>query len=288
MKIKNLSTVVVIFLLSVSIHGQDSKTKIIENGSNGPYSTIAISHASFPDFVIYRPEKMMAAVEKEGRLPVLAWANGGCMNSSIHHEKVLSKIASHGYIIVAIGKLQMTVEERVHESTPNDELKRALEWISKEAKSKNSEYYEVADLNSIGIAGQSCGGAQVMNIAGDERVKTYMMFNSGMGEMSMAGASAASFKKLNGPVLYVEGGESDVAYNNGLIDYEAINNVPVAFANLLEGGHMGTFSEEYGGSFARMALNWLDWQLKGKDSSDIFLNANLEGFPGWSMKTKNF
>jgi hypothetical protein len=35
-------------------------------------------------------------------------------------------------------------------------------------------------------------------MASDPRVKTYMMFNSGMGGMQMAGASKKSLKQLHG------------------------------------------------------------------------------------------
>ncbi len=33
---------------------------------------------------------------------------------------------------------------------------------------------------------------------------------------------------------------------------------------------------EFGGSFAQMALEWLDWQFKNKDNSDVFLDGNLK------------
>lgn len=72
------------------------------------------------------------------------------------------------------------------------------------------------------------------------------------------------------------------------MDYERIDHVPVAFANLLAGGHMGTFKDEFGGSFAKMAIDWLDWQFKGKDNASIFLEEELSKYPGWTMKSKNF
>ena len=114
------------------------------------------------------------------------------------------------------------------------------------------------------------------------------MFNSGMGDMSMAGANSESKESLHGPILYIVGGEKDIATNNALLDYKRINHVPVAFANMLDGDHGGTFDEKYGGTFARMAINWLDWQLKGqKEEASVFLDKDLSSFPGWSIKTKN-
>ena len=115
-----------------------------------------------------------------------------------------------------------------------------------------------------------------------------MMFNSGMGNMRMAGASAESLAMLKGKIIYIVGGESDIATANALLDYERIEHVPVAFANLLDGGHMGTFKEKFGGSYAKMALDWLDWLFKNKDNSSLFLENELADYPGWTMKSKNF
>lgn len=281
-----------LFLLLVwfipSCYGQLDKTKVIDNGGNGLYKAYAITENTLPNFVVYRPENIQEAVKKEGTLPVLVWANGGCMDSSMHHERLLSQIASHGYIIIAIGDLQMTVEERIHKPTKDEKLLEALDWITTQASDKKSNYYNTVDLSKIAAGGQSCGGAQILRIAGDKRIKTYMMFNSGIGDMTMAGASRNSLSKIDGKIIYIVGGESDVAYKNALLDYQRINHVPVTFANLVEGGHGGTFNQQFGGSFAQIALNWLDWQFKNKDQSALFLKNELSHFPGWTMKSKNF
>ncbi len=272
----------------IASSGQAIKTKIIDDGGSGLYPALALSEKSLPNFVVYRPKNISNAVENEGKLPIVAWANGGCMNSSIHHERLLSEVASHGYIIIAIGELQMTVEERKHEHTPDDEMLKAMDWISREAEIKGSDYYNHVDLEKIAVAGMSCGGAQTLRIADDSRIKTYMIFNAGMGDMTMAGASEASLNSLHGNIIYIVGGETDIAYKNALLDFERINHVPIAFANHKNAGHGGTFAEEYGGSFARMALDWLDWQFKEKDGSHIFISGKLENYPEWTMKAKNF
>ncbi|MBN2167525.1 MAG: hypothetical protein JW717_14715 [Marinilabiliaceae bacterium] len=266
--------------------GQIVGSKIVDHGGSGPYKAIAATEKSLPDFVVYRPENFKKAVRKEGKLPVIVWANGGCMNSSIHHEKLLTEVASQGYIIVAIGALQMTVEEREHKHTPDDELLKALDWISEQAKTKGTDYFNNVDLSKIAAGGQSCGGAQVFRVADDNRIKTYMIVNAGMGNMTMAGASTKSLEKLHGEIIYIIGGESDVAYANAILDYERIDHVPVVFANHTTAGHGGTFAEQYGGSFAKMALDWLDWMFKDKDNSALFLEKDLSVYPGWTMDSK--
>ncbi len=283
----NWILIAILFLCTIS-YGQAIKSKKVDNGGSGQYKAMAATEKSLPDFVVYRPENIKKAVKKEGKLPVMVWANGGCMNSSIHHERLLTEVASHGYIIVAIGTLQMTVEERRHEHTPDDELLKALNWISEQAKTKGTDFYKNVDLKKIAAGGQSCGGAQVFRVADDSRIKTYLIVNSGMGDMTMAGASSKSLENLHGDIIYIIGGESDVAYKNALIDYERIEKVPVSFANHKTAGHGGTFAQEFGGSFAKMALDWLDWQFKGKDHSAIFLEKDLSEYPGWTMDSKNF
>lgn len=275
-------------LLSFFGFAQIVKTKLIDDGGSGPYKAIAVTDKTLADFVIYRPEAIKPANHREGKLPILVWANGGCMDSSIHHERLLTEVASHGYIILAIGKLQMTVEERAHEKTPDKELLVGIEWITKQVNDENSKYYQVADIDKIAACGMSCGGAQVMAVADDPRIKTYMMFNSGMGDLSMAGADRASLKKLHASIIYMLGGKTDVAYENALLDVERINTVPVAFTSLEGAGHGGTFDEKFGGSFALLTLDWLDWQFKEKDNAEIFLKGDPLKYPDWTMKTKNF
>lgn len=275
-------------LICLSGFSQIMETKTIDEGGSGPYKAIAASEESLPEFVVYRPVNLITAAENEGRLPVMVFGNGACADTSISHERLLSEIASHGYIVIAIGALKLANDPH-YESTEADMLIEAIDWIDQQAKDRNSDYYGNVDINKIASGGQSCGGAQVMATAADERVSTYLMFNSGMGDMSMAGATPRSLKALRGAVLYVVGGEADIATENALLDYERINHIPVSFANMLDGNHGGTFKEKYGGAFARMGLNWLDWHLKeDTEKASVFLNRDVSSFPGWTIESKNF
>ncbi|MCW9706062.1 poly(ethylene terephthalate) hydrolase family protein [Fodinibius salsisoli] len=281
-------TICLFFVTTMISVAQVEDSKIVDNGGSGDYKAIAAKEATLPNYVVYRPENLEVAAE-EGLLPVMVFANGGCSNTSISHERVLSEIASHGYIVIAIGALQKTPGGGENSSTEATMLTDAIDWVADQNKDKESAYYNNVDLDDIASGGQSCGGAQVLAVASDPRIETYMMFNSGIGDMSMAGADRESLPDVHAPIVYIVGGPSDVATSNAELDYERIDHVPVAFANLMEGGHMGTFGEEYGGSFSRMSLKWLDWQLKGQDgSSDVFLEGDLSDFSGWTMKAKSF
>ena len=39
----------------------------------------------------------------KGKLPIIAWGNGGCANNGLSHRNFLMEIASHGYLAIAIG-----------------------------------------------------------------------------------------------------------------------------------------------------------------------------------------
>jgi hypothetical protein len=51
-------------------------------------------------------------------------------------------------------------------------------------------------------------------------------------------------------------------------DFLQINHVPVLVANL-DVGHGGTYARPHGGEFARVAIQWYDWQLQ-QDQGWVF------------------
>lgn len=263
--------------------------KVVEDGGTGPWKSCAVSEESLPGFTVYRPQDLRAAVGAEGKLPVLLFANGGCMDSNAGYEKMLGELASHGYFIVAIGEIQRQQFDRAEHSTPSSMLDEALDWILRQAKSENEKYHRFIDPLRIAAAGHSCGGAQVLANCGNEHIGTCLILNAGMGSMSMAGASAESLRNLHGPVIYLTGGPGDVAYRNAQEDYAAIAHVPVVLADNEQSGHGGTYDRPYGGSYASLVLSWLDWQLKGKHANaGIFLSSAFDRFPDWTFKNKGF
>src|SRR5580693_6628481 len=66
----------------------------------GPYPSMSESAPGLPSHTLYRPRDLSAV---KGKLPVIAWANGGCRNENTAFRIFLTEIASHGYVIVAIG-----------------------------------------------------------------------------------------------------------------------------------------------------------------------------------------
>jgi len=278
-----------VLLMPLEASSQIIKQKIIDDGGSGPFKAIAVKDQGLPDFVIYRPADLRQTHTSEGTVPIVVFANGGCSDTSIGYERMLNEVASHGYVVVAIGEMQDKRGDRPEGYTESSELKRGLDWMVARSTDKDSEYYQNVDPARVAAAGHSCGGAQVLANAADPRLQTCLILNAGMGEMQMAGASSESLPNLHCPVLYVTGGPSDVAYKNAQLDYSRIHNVPVVLADHPASGHTGTYDQQYGGDYSRIVLAWLDWQLKGKtENESIFVKGNLESYPGWSVKNKNF
>ncbi len=286
---KKIVFVFAFLLLTVIAVSAKTDRKIIDEGGSGPYKAEAISEPTLENFVVYRPVDIPEAVKKEGPLPLFVFANGACDDTSLPHERMLNDLASYGYLVVALGELQDSINDRPLHKSPTEDMIHAINWAEKVNADSSSPYFKKIDMEYVGIGGMSCGGAQAMANCFDPRVKTVIMFNSGMGDMEMSGASPKSLKNLHCPILYLIGGESDIAHDNAQLDYQRIDNVPVAFANQLRIGHGGTYHQQYGGSFSRMARAWLNWQFKDKRSDlDVFLQNRLQDFPDYTMKAKNF
>ena len=275
--------------------------KVPDFGGSGPHKAIAVRERSLTDFVVYRPVNLDAAMTvgrpkmfetgeaKKEKLPVLVFCNGGCMDTSIGYENMLTDVASYGYVVVAIGELQMLAQHEKDQHTPSSMVKKALDWICQQASDPASPYYNKVDVEKIAAAGHSCGGAQVLANAADPRLKTYLILNAGMGKMTMADASRKSLKNLHGPILYLVGGTEDVAWKNAQMDYDAIKKTPVVLADNTTSGHGGTYEQPCGGDNSRMVRAWLDWQLKGRqEPKALFIDGDLNGYKDWTIKQKNF
>lgn len=269
---------------------------VIENGGTGPYSAVITEEPTLPGMTIYRPADLNS-FGGERKLPVLLWGNGACANTTFEHKNFLNEIASHGYIVIGIGRLDQ-VEERgapSKEPTSSRQLLGALDWIAAQNASASGAYAGKIDVAKVAAMGMSCGGLQAIEISADPRITTTVVCNSGvLPEPSklkgMPALSKDALTKYHGAVLYIMGGPSDIAYNNAMDDFSRVTHVPIVMTNL-DVGHAGTYSRPHGGEFTPVALSWLDWQLKGaSEASKAFLDeeSELRRDSKWSVQLKNF
>src|SRR5262245_36287638 len=67
----------------------------------GHYKAIMEMDAMLPTHTIYRPADF--AQLGAAKLPIIAWGNGACVNAGNRFRHFLTEVASHGYLIVALG-----------------------------------------------------------------------------------------------------------------------------------------------------------------------------------------
>ena len=269
---------------------------VIEDGGTGPHPAVATEARTLPGMTLFRPRDL-SAFGDEKKLPVLLWGNGACANTTFEHKNFLNEIASHGYLIVAIGLLDEIHERGAgsRQKTKSSQLLTGLDLILAENKSAESIYFGKIDVSMVAAMGMSCGGLQVIEISGDPRISTTVVCNSGVLPTpsplpGMPALGKEILKEFHAPVLYLMGGPKDIAYDNAMDDFKRVDHVPIVMTNL-NVGHAGTYARPHGGEYTPVALAWLDWQLKGKEkASKMFMgeNSTLARDAEWTVETKNF
>lgn len=232
--------------------GDNGSVVILENGGTGPHSAIVTEDPSLPGMTHFRPREL-APFGAERKLPVLLWGNGACANTTQEHKNFLNEIASHGYLVLAIGLLDQ-IEHRDETSrrpTNSSQLIAALEWVLAQNAAPQSIYFGKVDGTKVAAMGMSCGGLQAIEISGDPRITTTVVCNSGVLPKpsplrGMPSLTKEALTQLQGPVLYVMGGPSDIAYANAMDDFARVNHVPIIMTNL-DVGHAGTYAKPHGG-----------------------------------------
>jgi dienelactone hydrolase len=276
---------------------------------SGRFAAMKEEVASLPRHVVYRP-KDLAALGRT-KLGVVAWGNGGCSDDAASSRFHLLEIASHGYLVIASGRILSGPGAPPREPreprpaapqgqlppprTQVSDLTDAIDWALAENTRAGSPYFGRIDPALIAYSGWSCGGVQALQVAKDPRVKTLVIHNSGIlnsGPTNMTGATVGKevLQTLHTPVIYILGGPKDIAYENGMDDFKRISHVPVATANLPV-GHGGTFNEPNGGAAASVAVSWLNWQLRGDaQSAKRFVgeDCGLCKDAQWSLQRKQF
>jgi len=250
----------------------------------GPYPAERDVRPDLPDHIVYRPRDLDAI--SDGQLGVLLWGNGGCSDNAASARFHLLEIASHGYVAIAPGKAYSgpdALPEPPREAAPSEDsfppvetlpadLLSGLDWILAENDRADSPFHGLIDPEKVAVAGHSCGGLQAISVSADPRIATTIVHNSGVlnpGSFNpITGFSVAKEElgNIHAPVLYILGGEGDIAYPNGTDDFSRIDHVPVGLANL-DVGHGGTFREPNGGKVATVAVQWLEWQLRGDEAA---------------------
>ena len=284
---------------------QEAFNKVPNTPGDGPYPAVIETDPAFPRHVIYRPANL--APFDASKLPILVWGNGACVDDGTAHRLHLAEIASYGYLVIAAGGWRSgpgAPEPRASQAPPPagslppaattaDDVRAGIDWAIAENAREGGKLRGKVATTAIAVAGHSCGGLQAIEIAADPRVKTVLVHNSGIfndGASRIPGIKASKdmLDRIHSPVIYILGGETDIAYPNGTDDFARLKSVPAVLVNLPV-GHGGTFSEPMGGAVAHVAVDWLEWQLKGDTvAARTFVGENCRLCTGtdWSLERK--
>jgi predicted alpha/beta-hydrolase family hydrolase len=279
---------------ATSVVSTETASRTIEDGGTGLYKALMATDSKLATHTIFRPQDLRP-FGKKTKLPIIVWGNGACANSPWEHVNFLSEVASHGFLVIAIGPMP-AVGQRGGPGGPTQSalLTDAINWAIAQNGDKTSPYYNKLDATRVAASGMSCGGLQALEVAPDPRLTTVMVCNSGIlgnpggGMGGMPRLAKEHLAKLHTPTIYLLGGERDIAYNNGMDDFRRINHVPVFAANL-NVGHGGTYSRPHGGDFAIVATAWFQWQLKGDRQAAKMFTGEVCGvakMEGWKVEKK--
>jgi len=244
---------------------------------------------ALPAHVLYYP----AELKKAGKLPLVAFGNGACINAGNRFRGFLTEIASHGYVVAANGvmanpELEVGPQENPKVRAPGDpppapppnaprgnprapgtttaaQLTESIDWAAKANADPKSRFFGRIDTSKVAVMGQSCGGVQTLNVAGDPRISTLMIWSSGVGMIPNNPPEPAKvLAAIHSPIAFIYGDAShDIAHAASEANVNALDKVPV-FGGWQDGmTHIGTYGAPDGGFFGRVAVAWLDWRLKG-------------------------
>jgi len=264
----------------------------------GPEPATAYSDPSLATHTIYRPAKL------SGTYPVVLWGNGSCVNSNYGYREFLAQIASHGFIVLAIGPHRDAPPPRQPRpenpaewppfETRAAQMLEALDWITAENSRAGSPLQGHVATHKVAAMGHSCGGLQTLKVATDPRITTAVVLNSGMladGDQYMVrhDVQRSILARLHAPIAYFIGGEKDIAHANAEADWQDLQRLAIPAINAnLDVGHGATYAQPQGGPFAAGPLAWLQWQLRGDMQARAQFTGERCGFcdaqGGWRLK----
>jgi hypothetical protein len=229
---------------------------------SGPHKVVMESNsdAKASCGTIYRPADLGGA----DKYPIFVWGEGGCSRSGTSNQASMAEIASYGYFVIADGPAGSGGNcGSISMSTDVAGMAKVMigyiDWAIEENGKSCSAYYGSLDPTKISADGFSCGGLMAMGTAGDPRMTTFGYTSSGL-----TSAVASYYKTIHTPVKILLGGSGDVAYTNGMRDYDQMVTAGVSVLMLSKNnaGHGGDLSNGKG-DFNTVNLAWLNWQLKG-------------------------
>ena len=224
---------------------------------SGAYKAIMEADPGLKGFTVYRPQNLAAL--RAHKLPIVVWGEGGCANEGNRFRWFLSEIASHGYVVVAVGPI-LPPEKEIWNAAPpqpgrgqqpgrpqqagraqqpgrgalptpgalppaathSAQLIQGMDWAIAENGRKGGQYFGKLETGKIAAMGMSCGGGQALEAGLDPRVTTTVLWNSGLFPDDTNSNSMFGGKPLK---------KADLNQMHGAVAYISGDETDIAFIN---------------------------------------------------------
>jgi predicted dienelactone hydrolase len=246
--------------------------------------TLVEPAADLPGYNVYRPIDLDAT---GGPLPIVVWANGGCVRHDATWKPLLDAFAAAGCFVVAITAppdREVTLEDR----TTAEDQAAAIDWAIEQNAKAGGAFAGQLDTERVVAAGNSCGGITSLVLAGmDPRVRAvFVLSGSSVGPSATREEAAEVMEKVKVPVGFAVGGDEDFANPQARQDYELLaEGIPGYVASRASGDHM-TVSTDVAilGEVAEIGVNWIAFAVSGDEEAR---DALVNGPPSqWTVQAK--
>ncbi|HTU58702.1 MAG TPA: hypothetical protein VMF89_09715 [Polyangiales bacterium] len=242
-----------------------------------------------PTFNITRPADLNVT---GGLLPVVVWANGGCLRSDFSWAPLFDHWARSGFVVLSLtGTGGPDDLAGMLSSTTKAEHGALIDWVVKANASGPLE--GALDIEHIVAAGNSCGGVTALELtAEDKRVAAVFVLS---GSSAVGSVNTEVMKAVSVPVGYITGSESeDVAAPNASDDYDAMEEgIPAMLMQRTTGDHITVSTDAMIlPQNAEIALSWMDLALYGTKQALDTLTATDKVCASctpavWKLKAKH-
>jgi hypothetical protein len=173
---------------------------------------------------------------------VITWGNGTFVQPTTYFA-LLDHLASHGFIVIAT-KSRFTFS--------GDAMIRGVDWVLDEHRNPGSPLHGKVDVNSIGAAGHSQGGAGAVNSGNDPRIKSVVAMQPG---------KTGNVAGLSGSFFVVAGGKDRIVTDKFVhTNSYSPSTVPAVGASLISGRHSTPTGD--GGGYRGYVTAWFAAVLK--------------------------
>ncbi len=135
-----------------------------DSRGTGPFRPIKHEVAGLADHVIYEPADL--ATLGTLKMPVYIFGNGACSDDGSSQRQHLLEIASHGYLVIALGRIcsgagvKLAADDwwKHRDNTSYTLIGDAIDWVIAENVRPGGRYEGRIDTSRIAASGYSCGG----------------------------------------------------------------------------------------------------------------------------------